>query len=301
MIYDESDRKVLFALCVIAVIVMGVMYLFGGNIKISFSKRGDFDVVETSKSPSKQYVSKRYTHSDNDYYKDIKPNQLHLKPFDPNTADATTLEGLGLARWQVKSILSFRAKGGEFRSPEDFARVYKLTVKQYKRLRPYIRISSEYLPASTLLNSHEVEAISDEDTYTQYAKIGKGEHITLNQADTTMLRQVPGIGYFFASQIANYEKRLGGYVNIDQLSEINHFPEEAKQYFQIDLSKVKKLNVNKLSLEKLRSHPYINYYQARTILEFRHKHGSIKSIDELKLSPFFTEKDMERLKPYLEY
>lgn len=296
-----SDRTVMFALCAVCAIAISTMLLFGGNIKISFSKQGDFDAHSSSKSPIKHYVSKKYGSHDGYYYDDVAPRQLHLKPFDPNTADATTLEGLGLARWQVKSILNFRAKGGEFRTPEDFARVYKLTAKQYRQLRPYIQISNDYLPASSLIQKTAGEKEQNEDTYQPYAKISKGEFITLNDADTTLLRRVPGIGPYFAKEILYYEKRLGGYVNIDQLSEIEHFPEEAKQYFQIDLSKVKKLNINKLSFSKLRAHPYINYYQAREIIEYRHKYGNIKSLDELKLSPYFAEDDMKRIKPYIEY
>lgn len=300
--YNKSDNKVLLAICSIVVIAIGIAVLFSGNISISFSKNGESAAYTKSDLPRKTYASaKKESYSSDNYYDDVKPNQLRLVPFDPNTADAKTLEGLGLARWQVKSILNFRAKGGEFRSPEDFARVYKLTVKQYKRIRPYIRISNDYRPATDLPIDNEKIVETAEDPYRHYSKISKGEYITLNVADTTALRQVPGIGYYYSREIANYGRRLGGYVDVDQLSEIDNFPEEAKTYFQIDLSKVKKLNVNSLSLAKLRAHPYINYYQARDIVEYRHKHGAIKSIDELKLSPHFTEEDLKRIKPYLEY
>lgn len=304
MFFNKSDQKVLFAICALAVAAIGFVVLFSGNINISFSKKGDFDIATlsgTTEDHKKFYHTDKKDNSEDNYYDDAKASQLHLVPFDPNTADAATLEGLGLARWQVKTILNFRAKGGEFRTPEDFARVYKLTVNQYNRLRPYIRISNNYQSASSLVKGNERIVEDYEDIYKQYAKISKGEYITLNVADTSMLRKVPGIGSFYAGEISRYGKRLGGYVDVDQLSEIQNFPEEAKQYFQIDLSKVKKLYVNKLSLEKLRAHPYINYYQARAIVEYRHKYGNIKSIDDLKLSPYFTEKDLERIKPYIEY
>lgn len=304
MSYIKSDRKVLLAISSLIAVAIGGIILFSGNIKISFSKKGDYDAVSNNSEgrQAKTYYSKKESqYNDNSYYDDVKREQLRLVTFDPNTADAATLEGLGLARWQVKSILNFRAKGGEFRTPEDFARVYKLTANQYRRIRPYIQISSEYQAASNLLKGNERIVESDADQYSAYKKISTGEYITLNIADTSDLRHVPGIGPFYAREIAHYGKRLGGYVDIDQLSEIQNFPEKAKMFFQIDISKVKKLNVNKLSLEMLRAHPYINYYQARTIVEYRQKHGSISSIDELKLSSYFTEKDLERIKPYIEY
>ena len=68
--------------------------------------------------------------------------------FDPNTADSSQLLRLGLQPWQVRNILKYRAKGGVYREPTDFARVYGLTVKQYRELEPYIRISPDYRPAS---------------------------------------------------------------------------------------------------------------------------------------------------------
>ena len=70
--------------------------------------------------------------------------------FDPNTADSTQLLRLGLKPWQVRSIYRYRAKGGVFSEPADFARVYGLTLKQYRELEPYIRIGRDYQPPLVL-------------------------------------------------------------------------------------------------------------------------------------------------------
>ena len=194
--------------------------------------------------------------------------------FDPNTADSTELLRLGLQPWQVRNIYRYRAKGGVYRKKEDFARLYGLTVKDYRRLEPYIRISEDYLPASTLvggkgdINDRNYRDYSNYSTYKKDSlrypvKIRKGEHVVLNIADTAMLRQVPGIGAYYAKEIVRYGKWLGGYVSVDQLDEIDNFPEEAKKYFVIEKSDPQKLNVNKLTLQQLRRHPYINFYQAK--------------------------------------
>ncbi len=125
--------------------------------------------------------------------------------------------------------------------------------------------------------------------------------MALNLADTAQLRRVPGIGAYFAKEIARYGKRLGGYVSVDQLDEIDQFPQSAKQYFVIEQAAPQKLNINQLSLEQLRRHPYINYYQAKAITDYRRLHGSIKSLQELRLSPDFTPSDIQRLLPYVTY
>lgn len=231
-------------------------------------------------------------------------------PFDPNTADSTQLLRLGLQPWQVRNIYKYRAHGGIYRKKEDFAQLYGLTVKQYRELEPYIRISKDYLPASTLVgnrgNANEAvdrKTVSEgRDSTLQYpVKIGENEHVALNTADTMELRRVPGIGPYYAKEIVRRGKWLGGYVSVDQLDEIENFPQEAKKYFVIQHASPKKLNVNRLSLQELRKHPYINYYMAKTIVDYRRLHGPIKSLEDLRLSKDFPPEVIKKLTPYVEY
>lgn len=132
-------------------------------------------------------------------------------------------------------------------------------------------------------------------------KIREGEHVVLNTADTTALKTIPGIGPYFARKIVQYGERLGGYVNIDQLDEIEDFPLESKQYLVIQDAQPKKLNINQLSLNELKRHPYINYYQARAIEDYRRLHGPLKSLNDLRLSKDFPPEAIERLMPYVAY
>ena len=88
-------------------------------------------------------------------------------------------------------------------------------------------------------------------------KIKPGEHIVLNTADTTALKTVPGIGSYFARKVVQYGERLGGYVSVDQLDEIEGFPLDAKEYLVIQEAHPRPLNVNHLSLNELRRLPSI--------------------------------------------
>lgn len=132
-------------------------------------------------------------------------------------------------------------------------------------------------------------------------KIRQGEHVVLNMADTTQLKTVPGIGPYFARKIVQYGQRLGGYVSVDQLDEIEDFPLDAKEYFIIEKPLPVKLDINHLSLKELKRHPYINFYQARAITEYRRLHGPIRSLEELRLSKDFPSEAIERLLPYVAY
>lgn len=132
-------------------------------------------------------------------------------------------------------------------------------------------------------------------------KIKEGEHVILNTADTTALKTVPGIGPYFARKIVEYGQRLGGYVSVDQLDEIEDFPLDAKRYLTIRNAQPRKLNVNKLSLNELKRHPYINYYRAKAITDYRRLHGPIHSLDDLRLSKDFPPDIIARLAPYVEF
>ena len=132
-------------------------------------------------------------------------------------------------------------------------------------------------------------------------KIKEGEHIVLNTADTTALKTIPGIGPYFARKIVQYGERLGGYVSVEQLDEIEDFPLESKKYLVIQNAQPRKMNINHLSLNELKRHPYINYYQARAITDYRRLHGPIQSLDDLRLSNDFPQEAIDRLRPYVAY
>ena len=132
-------------------------------------------------------------------------------------------------------------------------------------------------------------------------KLEENEHVVLNTADTATLRKVPGIGSYYAKEIVRYGQRLGGYVSVDQLDEIADFPQDAKKYFIVEDAHPQQLNVNKLTLQQLRRHPYINFYRAKAIMDYRRLHGNLKSLQDLRLSKDFPPEVIERLAPYVSF
>ena len=132
-------------------------------------------------------------------------------------------------------------------------------------------------------------------------KLKHGEQIDLNISDTTMLKTVPGIGAYFARKVVQYRERLGGYVSVDQLDEIEGFPLDAKEYLFVENPSPRKLDLNHLSLNDLKKHPYISFYQARGITDYRRLHGPLKSLSDLRLSKDFPPEVIARLQPYVEF
>ena len=294
---QKSDRKVIILLLIVAVVII---------VLIRWSKQ--LPLAPESSSETFQKTKDTAVSQHNDAHKwdfsSAPSPSVHLTPFDPNTADAIQLLSLGLTEWQVKSLLKYRAKGGVFRQPADFARLYGLTQKQFKQLQPYIRISDDYRPAAELFAHQEKTTAYQRDTVKFPIKLKEGAHVLLNTADTSVLKKIPGIGSYFARQIVAYRNRLGGYSSVSQLAEIDDFPSETLSFFQLsadDASCIRKLNLNKLTLNELKRHPYISFYQARAIVDYRRLHGALRSLDDLKLLNDFSEDKIRQLQPYVEF
>lgn len=129
--------------------------------------------------------------------------------------------------------------------------------------------------------------------------------VDLNTADTSRLQQLRGIGPVFASRIVKYRSLLGGFVSTDQLLEVYGFTEDrlasVEPHLTLSESDVKLLPINSATLNELRRHPYLDYYQARAIIDYRKSVGSIKSQDDLLKIPLLDENTIRKITPYIQY
>ncbi len=322
--FQKSDRRVLIVALTVAVLSAGAVFLLGRcNSETPVVGSGDESVPGAASDSTSGASSSYYA---------VEGRRAELFPFDPNTADSTQLLRLGLQPWQVRNIYRYRAQGGVYSRPEDFARLYGLTAGQYRELAPYIRIGRDYLPASEVYgrrgngtsrhprssgrtgssgypgssgysgsSGYPGDAGYVRDTLLYPVKLREGEHISLSTADTTQLRKVPGIGSYFARRIVRYREQLGGFYDVRQLLEIEGFPEEALPYFDVDATQLRKIQVNVLKGSQLYKHPYVSINQARAIERYRRLKGPIHDISQLRLLPEFPQELIDRLAPYLSY
>ena len=233
------------------------------------------------------------------WYSSPGENALVLTLFDPNTADSATFRQLGLPGWMARNILRYREKGGKFRRPDDFRKIYGLTEEQYHTLSPYIRIAqTDTAHARPSLFLSEART----DSFPQKAeKYAPGTKIDLNRADTTELKKIPGIGSGIARLISGYRQQLGGFYNLSQLEDIDLDYRQLADWFRIDTTAIRRIPVNRASVDRLRRHPYLNFYQAKVLVEYRRKHGPLKSLKPFVLYEEFTRENLERIGHYLSF
>jgi len=110
--------------------------------------------------------------------------------------------------------------------------------------------------------------------------------IDINTADTTLLKQLPGIGGAFAKWIVDYREKLGGYCETQQLLEVYRMDstryEGIKDYVKIDSTFTpNKLKINSDGFKVLLKHPYLEYEDVKKIVNYREQKGMITSWSQL--------------------
>jgi general secretion pathway protein K len=290
--YTKSERRVIHLLLAIALLLLGIWavmeYLRPVEVPVTLSESEEIDSF-LANLEEQEKIRKSHT----------PKNEISavLQPFDPNTADSVLLRQLGLPVYIVRNILKYRAKGGVFRSPESFSRIYGLKEEVYQKLKPYITIA----PLVSVSHVRTDTFRQLKDTIPYIPKYEEGTIVDLNKADTSILKRIPGIGSTLARMIVVYRQRLGGFYDVSQLQEVPHVGVELNKWFVVTPAGLHKIQVNSASLDKLRSHPYMDFYKAKAIMEYRRKRGKIKGLSQLSMFEEFTEKDLKRLSPYLTF
>jgi len=222
------------------------------------------------------------------FQKQTKEETYSLFNFDPNTVDSATFVRLGLKPFIAANILKYRKASGRFKTKEDFGKVYGILPTKFKELESYIAIA-------------EISQIKNEINTTKRTDI----IVDLNSADTTLLMQVKGIGRGYAKGIVRFRQQTGGFISVDQLSEIYGMRpenmERIRPFCKVNTDLVQKIKVNIATAERFKSHPYFNFYQAKALYELRRKKGKLKDIAELKELSEFNPETIQKLKPYLSF
>ena len=220
----------------------------------------------------------------------IEKQKESLFYFNPNTLADKGWLVLGLPSTKLSVLRNFQKSGAIFKTKTDLKDCFAISDKFYNRIEKYISIPTTIpLLGGVRGGLEKPKAIK--------------EIVELNQADSLHLVSISGIGPFYAKQILKYRKELGGFRNYAQLTEIwgleNLEIQKLKQQTSIDTLHIRKVNVNTIELEQLKLHPYLNYKQAKMILNYRKQHGDFKQVKDIrKIKPISPEL-FRKIAPYL--
>ena len=207
----------------------------------------------------------------------IEKQKDSLFYFNPNTLADKGWLVLGLPSTKLSVLRNFQKSGAIFKTKTDLKNCFAITDEFYEKVYKYISIPK--------IKKTETPSIKTKKTK---------QIVELNQADSLQLISINGVGPFYAKQILKYRKELGGFRNYDQLTKIwgleNLEIQKLKQQTSIDTLHIRKVNVNTIELEQLKLHPYLNYKQAKMILNYRKQHGDFKQVKDIrKIKPISPE------------
>jgi DNA uptake protein ComE-like DNA-binding protein len=240
----------------------------------------------------KQYVTGNGKSYQPKYTVNEKARPLTPFLFDPNTLTDKGWLRMGLPDKLIRTILNYTSKGGRFYQKEDLQKIYGLTASQYATLEPFISIPPK--PKSV----YGLSAYRN----LRYEK-PLIQPVELNSVDSAGLDALRGIGPVFAMRILRFRDLLGGYATKEQLLDVYGLDSTLYKtilpYVKVDPDKIKHIDINQCPLPALRKHPYIGYYLAKAIADYRVKHMKFRSVDEIRIIPGMTDDKFKQLSPYL--
>jgi competence ComEA-like helix-hairpin-helix protein len=290
--FSKKDRVGVLCLLALIVIIWLLPRLFAKDetviVKEDKILLAAVDTLNKKQKPS-------YEKDDEEAFNQYEPSTTssfskgELFQFDPNLLPAEGWKKLGLNERSIRTINNYRNKGGKFYKPQDLEKIWGLPQGFYQRVKEYISIAKEY-------NHHE-------EKFVQAAKPEKKSlNVNVNSADTMALIALPGIGSKLALRILNFRDKLGGFYSVDQIKETYGLADSTFQKIKIYLivdGQVEKINLNTVTKDQLKIHPYIKWNLANAIVEYRNQHGNYKSIEDLKNISMLDENTFNKIAHYL--
>jgi len=124
--------------------------------------------------------------------------------------------------------------------------------------------------------------------------------IELNTADTNSLIKIKGIGKYYASKIINYRHRLGGFIDLNQLEDINmQYLDIAtiRAHLYINKNLIIKKDLNALSFKEILKHPYLDYNDVILIFQAKKEYKEI-SVQILLQKGILIKSKIKQIQPY---
>jgi competence protein ComEA len=217
-----------------------------------------------------------------------------LFEFNPNKVSVTDMQRLGFSESLSTRIANYRQKGGQFRIKRDLLKIYGMDSSLYTQLYAYILLPEKKEKTSD--KQHEKSATQSQKTLLA--------SFDLNQADTTKLKSVYGIGTKLASRIIRFREGLGGFVKQEQLKEVYGLDTTVIQQllkisFIAEDFTPRKINLNTANETEFSAHPYIKKGIAKAILAYRFQHGKFADVQELKKLTLLKKEEADKIIPYL--
>lgn len=223
-----------------------------------------------------------------------KSNRFKKPPrkFDPNQYTVSQWKYLGLSEKQAAIVVKFSSRG--IGSYEELSKIFVIPPDLLALIKDSLVFTS------TLKNQYAG------NHYESKSNSGKKlvSLIDLNLANEQELESLPMIGEKLAARIVKFRNRLGGFIAKEQLLEVYGLDANTftliENRVQLSKATIKKLQLNLVTAEDLKNHPYFNWNIANSIVKLRSQKGSFTKLTDILESKLIDLEFFEKVKPYLD-
>lgn len=300
--FTKKERRgvaVLLAIVfLLTALFYGIPFLFKKSIPAASLYKKEIAALETNTSDSNNLRPQKFT--EGKYYSQARTPFARedltatLFYFDPNVLSIAQWQQLGVKEKTATGIRHYIDKGGKFRQATDINKIWGLSETMKMRLEPFIRIAA--LEKNNAYNKSYIK--SDKKPFEKKPVLA----FDINAADTSDYISLPGIGSKLAGRIVNFRERLGGFFSVEQVGETFGLPDSTfqkiKPFLQFSGAGIKKININTVTLDELKAHPYIRWQLADIIIRYRLQHGNFLSVSDLRKIMAIKEDIFNKISPY---
>ncbi len=272
---NKKQRNGIFVLFTLIICLQFILYFWADIMRYLFPEK-DIQLTQIeifTKQVKQKGRADHYYRKPKFTVKSIPNKKIKLQAFNPNILTQKQWQQMGFSAKQSKAIIKYKNAIRGFEKKEDLKKLYVISQQKYKQLEKYIKIPD----------------IVKKD---------------INVATQKDLEQLVGIGKISAGRVIKFRDELRGFAHFKFLTSVYGLSKEQiksiQKYFFVDASKVKKININNASFNQLKKFRYLNYKQAKSIVNFRENFRNFKSVEELLNLEGFKKKDIDKLKYYLQ-
>jgi DNA uptake protein ComE-like DNA-binding protein len=296
--FNYSERRGVFMLCVLLFVFVLCAQLdyndvFGSNhniVQLANSDTSTIALLVESDSLVAEANAKNLEANS------VKKKYPFKTTFDPNICSEKELLAVGFYPQIAKRIIKYRMNGGVFKTKADIKKMYGVSPHFFESIAPQINIDTVLLAASAAVKGMDTR---NTKVYGKFAEI---KQVDINKAGFPTWLKISHDS-ILAVKILKHKKALGGFVQLEQLKEIEGFSDSLFQsniaQFNVNTDAVfRKLNINLAEAGQLKYHPYIGGKLAKLIIAYRQSRA-FTSIEELMKLPLVNEALFQKLKPYV--
>lgn len=285
LLHFSKDQKIGILILLTTIVVLQLSYYFT-----------DFSFSENVSKEEKEWLSLQ---SSLDTLKNEKKEiGYKMYPFNPNFITDFKGYKLGMKTEEIDRLLAFRKEGKFANSAEEFQKVTGISDS-------LLNVISSYFKFPDWVTNKKSNYKEYKSNWKEFPKKEVLKVLDVNNATKEDFIKIYGIGDAISDRIIAQRETLGGFVSMEQMTEIWGLSQEVvsslNKYFTINkIPNVKKININNASIKELGQFYYFKFPISKNIVTYRSMNGDLKIEDLSNIKGFPVDK-IKIIALYLEF